>query len=539
MSDPRQPPKPLAEGSFQSTPFAHVLLHIYHRTQTGTLAVWPGEDDARGQDRVFFREGVPSRARLLGSAATLEEGLVALFARSTAPYAFFAEDLIGTNSTHWEEADPYRVISRGIRRFRPPPGVIDGVLERFAGSRLRLGRGAELGRLDLTPAERGFVDVLRAEPLPTKELIASWGDPEAAKSVLYLLLITRQAEPYEGGPARTASSTSMAQAPTGHDARIGPPSSPEIPRPRTSSGEIPRAPHPSTPGTMRAPSSSEIARTRSASGATLDLLAAPPTAPPPRPGLSASLSARWTEIAERAEKIDHENYFEMLGVDRAAGASAVRDAYFEQVKLFHPDRIPPELVELKPWVERIFHYVTEAKDTLSDEGRRSAYVKSVQNGGGTPAADRKVQAVVTAALEYQKVEVFARRKHYADALTTLEGALALNPDESEFLAMKGFLLLELDRSMADIPVALELANRALELHPRCERAHLTRGMALRKMGRGDEAIEHFRKVVEINPKNIDAAREVRLAELRAKQAPAPGKPHDASGGLLSKFFKKK
>jgi hypothetical protein len=61
----------------------------------------------------------------------------------------------------------------------------------------------------------------------------------------------------------------------------------------------------------------------------------------------------------------------------------------------------------------------------------------------------------------------------------------------------------------------------------------------------EQAIRDFRKAMELNPRNIDAAREVRLWDMRtgSKGSPEPppvkGKdPPKGSGGLLGKLFKR-
>jgi hypothetical protein len=54
------------------------------------------------------------------------------------------------------------------------------------------------------------------------------------------------------------------------------------------------------------------------------------------------------------------------------------------------------------------------------------------------------------------------------------------------------------------------------------------------MGRKEEAIEQFNKVLEINPKNVVAEREVRIERIRADSASKKG-----AAGLASKLFGKK
>jgi tetratricopeptide (TPR) repeat protein len=56
---------------------------------------------------------------------------------------------------------------------------------------------------------------------------------------------------------------------------------------------------------------------------------------------------------------------------------------------------------------------------------------------------------------------------------------------------------------------------------------------LQRAGRQGEALEYFRKVLALNPQNVDAAREVRLAQMREeKKAAAPA-------GLFGRLFRKK
>jgi tetratricopeptide (TPR) repeat protein len=99
--------------------------------------------------------------------------------------------------------------------------------------------------------------------------------------------------------------------------------------------------------------------------------------------------------------------------------------------------------------------------------------------------------------------------------------------------------------------------------PEYERALFYRGVLLKKAGRPDRAIRDFRLSAELNPKNLDAVREVRLFEMRRRtgsgepppsrapsargatsgQKGAPGGPRSltpASGtsGLWGKLFKK-
>ncbi len=69
-------------------------------------------------------------------------------------------------------------------------------------------------------------------------------------------------------------------------------------------------------------------------------------------------------------------HYQFLDVPWGAGAEAVRAAYIEKAKIFHPDRYPNRrLGSYRARLERIFRRLTEARDVLADDAQREAYAK--------------------------------------------------------------------------------------------------------------------------------------------------------------------
>ena len=85
-------------------------------------------------------------------------------------------------------------------------------------------------------------------------------------------------------------------------------------------------------------------------------------------------------------------------------------------------------------------------------------------------------------------------------------------------------------------------DRALQINERCERAYFYRAMLYKRHNREGLAHKDFKKVKELNPKNIDAQRELRLYDMRgvtaASQSQAPAQSAAPKPGLFQKFFKK-
>jgi tetratricopeptide (TPR) repeat protein len=93
---------------------------------------------------------------------------------------------------------------------------------------------------------------------------------------------------------------------------------------------------------------------------------------------------------------------------------------------------------------------------------------------------------------------------------------------------------------------IKIFDELLAKEHRFERALYYRGVLLKRSGRVERAIRDFRLAAEINPKNLDAVREVRLYEMRKRTAagapkdkPTKDKPAEGGeGGLFGKFFKR-
>jgi tetratricopeptide (TPR) repeat protein len=230
-------------------------------------------------------------------------------------------------------------------------------------------------------------------------------------------------------------------------------------------------------------------------------------------------------------------------------ASEARSKFYQLAKEWHPDRLPPEMQALREYVQIIFSYMSEANTVLGDEQQRIQYLQNVREGGGTPATERLMQSILDTAMEYERVLVMARRHEYDDAIELMRKILSMVKDEPDYHAMYAWLMLQkFPGQEAPLAKMLESVNRALELHERHERANMLKAQILRRMGKHAEALRYFRTVAEINPRNIDAVREVRVATMRTS-TPPPGKrkggkgkgkdKDDGSvGGLLGKLFKR-
>ena len=523
--------EPIATGTLAKTPLAHLLVYLDQKQLSGTLAVWPDvvNEADRKQDRVLFLKGRPVAGRLMEPAKSLRDGLLKLFYRSEAPYAFYESNLLGSGEDRLNgRIDSYSLIAESLRTTARD-NVVDEVLARVGSMRLRVQPKAELARFELVAEERAVLELLLAEPSSLAQLQQGSSLPVArCKRLVYLLLISKTVAPFEDAPAVAFSSLTAAGSGLGVAPAVA---SAEAP----AADAVQAARAPSTAGTS-APSDHSLpagAGTSKSPVARLDRLADLPAMPA---SLSPELSERWQRIVAKARLIENQNYFEMLGLDKKAQAPEAKAEFFKLAKDFHPDRLPTELAPLRQCVEVIFGYLNEAHKTLADDEQRIAYLRSVREGGGTPAAERLMQQILDSAIAYERVQVFARKRHYDEALEVIQKILSVTKDEPDYHAMHAWLLMnKFPGNDAPTGTIMEALDRALELHKDHEKAHECKAKMLARAGRSAEALRHYKKVVAINPNNVDAAREVRVASMREEKTDKAVKT-SAAAGFLGKLL---
>jgi curved DNA-binding protein CbpA len=269
---------------------------------------------------------------------------------------------------------------------------------------------------------------------------------------------------------------------------------------------------------------------------------APAASNAPKPGDPK----RRAEIEARADLVEKDDYFKLLGLERTAEAGDIQKAYFAFAKTWHPDRLPGDLQDLKPQVAKVFARITEAYQTLNDPAKRATYVASLDIGGGAAADEaEEIARVVDAALEFQKAEVLLKKNDLQGAEQLAKRAAMADPEQPDYVTLLTWI--QAERRGMPQPVRegqtsthyddlIRTLDGILTKEPQYEKALYYRGMLLKRAGKLDRSIRDFRLVAQLNPKNIDAVREVRLFEMRKRAGKKDG--GGEGGGLFGKFFKR-
>jgi curved DNA-binding protein CbpA len=424
-------------------------------------------------------------------------------------------------------------------RTQPPWEHVHAALTRVGTSAMRLSPAAQIERFELNKEERAAAELLRGQPLRVHDLVATRLLGAATTQLLaYTLLITKQVEllapaakPEPSQLARVQlaqvaqplRAAAIEERAPGVDPRA-PVSSPFPP--------IPSVGHASAGGQPVPSRGADPASPPGARGSAAPFAPSAPTSDPQPQGsasakiLTPQLEQRRQDIIARAKSIKSENYFEMLGIPKDAKPEQIQQAYLALAKVWHPDRLPAPIADARDACATVFSHMTEAQQTLIDPKRRANYMDLLKDGGATPDEQEQVQAVLEAATNFQKAEFFLRRGDFKEAEVLCRKAHEGDSKQPEYLAMLAWLESMKPENQGPKPTQERIAmlDQAIMANERLERAVFYRGMLYKRLGDTHSAVRDFRRASELNPRNLDAVREVRLFEMRASRGsiPPPG-----------------
>jgi len=235
------------------------------------------------------------------------------------------------------------------------------------------------------------------------------------------------------------------------------------------------------------------------------------------------------------QEMDHQNYFEILGLSDKAKSKEIKKAYIELSKLFHPDKVaqgsPAETKELTTY---IFAKIAKANEILSDDSKRETYLKELEKGFA--------EKILESESLFEEGCSFLKANQPARALPLFEKAMALRPPTSElklhFLWAK--LLLEPTSNIEEYFKGLESdLNRIPPEDRHNSTYYFVKGLYLRQIGDLDSAEKTVKHALSLTPTFIEAQRELHMISLQKKSA----KPVDIMKAdlkdVVGMIFKKK
>jgi len=228
------------------------------------------------------------------------------------------------------------------------------------------------------------------------------------------------------------------------------------------------------------------------------------------------------DVRSKLRLLSGQNSYGRLGVPPSASPEAIRLAYLEAAKRYHPDRAVGALAGLQADLQAVFTALKEAWESLASLEQRADYDEQLKSSSGLPrAASRREEAT----LSLKMGEVLLKKRDFEGALAKLRRSVDLDPSGDALAALAWGLVCDPKATPATKEEAASLINRALRAPGATARTYYVAGVLWRTKD-PDSAVDAFRKALEIDPHHSDAALELRLIEQRRGR-------QKTGGGVLS------
>lgn len=541
MGDQRPPPS--ATGTLQQKPLVHLLVYVRNKHLTGDLEVHAPDGSSSGtirlwRGRVSFVRNVPpveyfgavayelgriddatqnetllevATKKKLHGEVLVERGsitpeqrdailfeqtcrkvqhLFALPPEST--FAFY--DLPPSPAEPPFSIDPIAPVWRGLRE-RPPVESVREVLATTTNAALKMVNESPVTQAGFFADELAVCNMLAAKPCLLSELRAGSSlSAERVDLLAYLLLITKCADLV---PASASQPPPPMYAQAGGRGSVPPPSA----APPVSKRITPPPAEPASRYSFRVPTSST-----NPPPAGMPNIPRMPVLRAPVLGPSELGPAG---VVQRAQAIESEDFFAALGLVGGASEETVRGAYIAHVRVWHPDRLPPELAHVRKEVEKIFNHLTRAHEMLTDRDARRVWVAA---RGAKQRSKRPRNEIV------DEIEKALSRRDFGAAEGESRSLAEADPEDGDAQALLAWSIAQAgEGSDHAIGTALKLLDSAVNRDHQCKRAYLYRATLQKRLGNVQFALRDYQRVVQLDPGHVDAKREARILEMRMRK----------------------
>jgi curved DNA-binding protein CbpA len=260
-------------------------------------------------------------------------------------------------------------------------------------------------------------------------------------------------------------------------------------------------------------------------------------------------------ILEAEARAERQSHWEALGLRWNASVEAVKAAYLQKVKVFHPDRYPGmKLGSYRGRLERVFRRLTEARDVLGDEVRRAAYARETAPPEEfarmeSHRLDEERRAAERRARLARRNPIVARAAQLGELIGRARQAMAEGRYAQaavDFFTASGIDSQNVEiRTLAAEAKRKAVAQKAQDLYEKAMKAEA--------LGSWSLAVTAYREAVDVDPRHVraavqgakaalqagDGAAAKDLADAAVRAAPGMGIAHEALGLVLAALGKEK
>lgn len=224
------------------------------------------------------------------------------------------------------------------------------------------------------------------------------------------------------------------------------------------------------------------------------------------------------ELEACLRRMATQSCFEMLGVDVSATLEEIQGALAKQLFQFHPDRLSPAHGRI---ATLICARLSGAARQLSQPETRARLLEDL---AVQQVADRRRPELAEEL--FHDAERCARARDFHEAEALLLRALEQHRGEPKMTALLAWCQAEaMEMPPCGEGQRTHRYNRQLRMlrsvvkdHPRNVRARFYFAELLKRSGRVEGAMRQFQIVVDLQPENVGAARELRLYAMRERKA---------------------
>jgi tetratricopeptide (TPR) repeat protein len=168
-----------------------------------------------------------------------------------------------------------------------------------------------------------------------------------------------------------------------------------------------------------------------------------------------------SEILEKFERLAQLDRYELLGVARDADLAAIKRAYHQAAKTYHPDALARSGLhgDMREMANKVFAAIGKAHAVLTDPQRRRDYDAAL----ATPDTDEDASRLVQAETLFRKGEILLRQGNFRGALEFLAPAVELWPQECAYRSALGWALYK--KAPPEPEAAQEHLEAASQLDP--------------------------------------------------------------------------
>jgi tetratricopeptide (TPR) repeat protein len=231
--------------------------------------------------------------------------------------------------------------------------------------------------------------------------------------------------------------------------------------------------------------------------------------------------ARRQSIFERARAILKEDHFQRMSLPRDATGEQVEAAFVALKTLWDPELLPPALEEAKNDCAFVLSCLVEAYTALRHDAQRADYARSLTVVTLRSRSEQLEEELAASGASdlYEGAMNYLTQGNLERAERLARGAVKAHPDAGAPLALLAWI--EASRpanaSPEETKKRVVMLDRAIRADETLEQAYYWRGLLHKRLDNHSSAMGNFRRVAELNPKHLDAVRELRVYEMRIRR----------------------